>query len=132
MVEDLMEGLVIDVVMGVINAETKDIRRDSDFSDLGVDQLAITYIVLELEVRLGIELPVDLEEAQTISEMAASAQQALRAAAARHRFLQGDDSVQVKMGRPCLRGHPNSYRHRSHPGQHSRHYPLTAQKSSLL
>ena len=97
MVEDLMEGLVIDVVMGVINAETKDIRRDSDFSDLGVDQLAITYIVLELEVRLGIELPVDLEEAQTISEMAASAQQALRAAAARHRFLQGDDSVQVKM-----------------------------------
>ena len=82
MVEDLMEGLVIVVVLGVMNAETDDITRDSDFSDLGVDQLSITYIVLELEVRLGIELPADLEDAQTVAELAAGARQALRAAAA--------------------------------------------------
>ena len=82
MVEDLMEELVTDVVLGVINANTEHVTRDSDFSDLGVDQLSITHIVLELEVRLGIELPADLEDSQTIAEMAAAARQALRSVAA--------------------------------------------------
>ena len=82
MVKDLIEELVTDVVLGVVNADTENVTRDSDFSDLGVDQLSITYIVLELEVRLGIELPADLENSQTIAEMAAAARQALRSVAA--------------------------------------------------
>ena len=131
MVEDLMEGLVIDVVLGVMNAETDDITRDSDFSDLGVDQLSITYIVLELEVRLGIELPADLEDAQTVAELAAGARQALRAAAANQRQPQGDESLRLQMRRPFLRRHSISYRHRSQPGRHPRRHPLTAQKPFL-
>ena len=129
MVEELMEGLVIDVVMNVI--KTEDIMGNSDFSDLGVDQLDITYIVLELEFRLGIELPADLEDAQTISQLAAGAREALRAAAAPHRLLQSDESLQAQMGRPFLRRHSISYRHRSQSGQRPRRHPLRAQKPSL-
>ncbi|MGZ8396443.1 MAG: acyl carrier protein [Rhodoplanes sp.] len=130
MVEDLMEGLVIDVVLGVMNAETDDITRDSDFSDLGVDQLSITYIVLELEVRLGIELPADLEDTQTVAELAAGTRQALRAAAANQQ-PQGDELLQLQMRRPFLRRHSISYRHRSQPGRRPRRHPLTAQKPFL-
>jgi acyl carrier protein len=130
MVEDLMEGLVIDVVLGVMNAETHDITRDSDFSDLGVDQLSITYIVLELEVRLGIELSGDLEDAQTVAELAAGAREALRAATSQ-RQPQGDESLQLQMRQPFLRRHSISYRHRAQPGRRPRRHPMTAQKPFL-
>ena len=58
-----MERLVFDVMLSVIGDEAKHLSLESDFDILDVDQLTITYIVLALESRLGLELPTSLEEA---------------------------------------------------------------------
>ena len=67
MVEQHMERLVLDVVRSVIGDEVEDLTLDSDLAVLGVDQLTVTYIVLALENRLGIELPTYLEDARTVA-----------------------------------------------------------------
>lgn len=93
MIANLMERLVLDVVTQAIDSRSGDISYDSDFSDLGLDQLDITYIVLELEVRLGIELPAELEDTQTVFQMAASARKALQASVVRRRDIRGGGPV---------------------------------------
>ena len=82
MIKHPMEGLVRDVVLSVIGDEAEHLTLESDFAVLDVDQLAITYIVLALESRLGIELPTHLEDARTVAELVAGARDALRANAA--------------------------------------------------
>jgi acyl carrier protein len=113
MIADLMERLVLDVVTQTIDSRSGDISYDADFSDLGLDQLDITYIVLELEVRLGMELPADLEDSQTISQMAASARRALQANTARRLGSQGAGPVLAAMARGlpfgCQRRRRQSY-----------------------
>jgi acyl carrier protein len=113
MVNQLMEGLVLDVVMGAINDESKDLTLDSDFAALDVDQLTMTYVVLELESRLGIELPTQLEDARTIAELVSGAQDALRASVAiKCRLPQNDDYPPMRFGRPLL-GRQSAYRNLS-------------------
>ena len=73
-----MEKLVLEVVRGEIGDEAERLSLESDFDVLDVDQLTITHIVLALEGRLGIELPTNLENAQTVAELVTGAQEALR------------------------------------------------------
>ena len=61
MIKHLMERLVLEVVLSVIGDQAENLSTDSDFDVLDVDQLGITYIVLALESRLGIELPTHLD-----------------------------------------------------------------------
>ena len=77
--KNLMEKLVFDVVLSVIGDEAIGLTLKSDFAVLDVDQLDITYIVLALETRLGIELPTHLEDARTVAELVTGARNALRA-----------------------------------------------------
>jgi acyl carrier protein len=78
MIQSLMEKLVLEVVRGEIGDEAERLSLESDFDVLDVDQLTITHIVLALEGRLGIELPTNLENAQTVAELVTGAQEALR------------------------------------------------------
>jgi acyl carrier protein len=104
MIKYLMEGLVRDVVLSVIGDEAEHLTLESDFAVLDVDQLAITYIILALESRLGIELPTHLEDAQTVAELVAGARDALRANAATKGWLpEGDELPLIRIGRPALR-----------------------------
>lgn len=79
-------------------------NRPHDFAVLDVDQLAITYIVLAFESRLGIELPTHLEDARTVAELVAGARDALRAnAATKGRLPESDELPLIRIGRPALR-----------------------------
>ena len=104
MIKHLMEGLVRDVVLSVIGDEAEHLTLESDFAVLDVDQLAITYIVLALESRLGIELPTHLEDARTVAELVAGARDALRAnAVTKGRLPESDELPLIRIGRPALR-----------------------------
>lgn len=70
---------VIDVVTDILGLQPADVTATSDFSDLGVDQLAMTDIVTELETRLNVELPSDLEDARTVADLAVGLKRALAA-----------------------------------------------------
>ncbi|MFZ1885316.1 MAG: acyl carrier protein [Rhodoplanes sp.] len=105
MVEQLTERLVLDVVMSVIGKEAEHLTLESDFTELGVDQLTITHIVLALEHRLGVELPTHVEDAQTISELTAGVRDALRAnATAQCRLIQSEELSPIPVGR-AAQGH---------------------------
>ncbi|MFO1100716.1 MAG: acyl carrier protein [Xanthobacteraceae bacterium] len=101
MVEQLTERLVLDVVMSVIGDEAEHLDPETDFSELDVDQLTITHIVLALEHRLGVELPTYVEDAQTISELTVRVREALRAdGKARYRlFFQTEELAVVPVAR---------------------------------
>lgn len=104
MVEQLMERLVLDVVVGVISDDAKDVTLAADFAALDVDQLTMTYIVLELESRLGVELPTHLEDARTVAELAAGAQEAVRAnVAATCRLPPRYEAPLMQLRRPAAR-----------------------------
>lgn len=77
MIHQQIERLVLDVVMSNANDE---VVRDlhSGVAVLEVDHLTMTYIVLALEHRLGIELPTHLEDARTVAELVAGVIEALR------------------------------------------------------
>jgi acyl carrier protein len=122
MVEHLMEGLVLDVVMDVItdagipNHERAEITLASDFSDLGVDQLTMTYIVLSLEDRLGIEVPSDLEDARTVGDLVAGIQDALRSrVTSLHSLPRTSESLPTRIG------HRSVGRHRVYYGKEPWH-----------
>ena len=104
MIKHLMEGLVRDVVLSVIGDEAEHLTLESDFDVLDVDQLTITYIVLALESRLGIELPTHLEDARTVAELVAGTRDALRAnAVTKGRLPESDELPLIRIGRPALR-----------------------------
>lgn len=100
MVEQLTERLVLDVVMSVIGEEAEHLTLEFDFTELGVDQLTITHIVLALEHRLGIELPTHVEDARTIAELTAGVRDAMRAnVTARCRLIQIEEPSPMPVGR---------------------------------
>jgi acyl carrier protein len=105
MVDQHMERLVLDAVLSVIGDEAEHLTLETDFSELGVDQLTITHIVLALEHRLGVELPTHVEDAQTVSELAAGVREALRAnATAKCRLAQSEELSPIPPGR-ASQGH---------------------------
>jgi acyl carrier protein len=60
----------------VCGVPEQSIRPDSRLDDLGVDSLAAGEVLVDVEIRLGIELPVDivrrLGTVETVSDVAAA------------------------------------------------------------
>lgn len=78
MMHQQIERLVLDVVLS--NAGEEVVRDlNSGVAVLEVDHLTMTYIVLALENRLGVELPTHLEDARTVADLVAGVLDALRA-----------------------------------------------------
>jgi acyl carrier protein len=77
MIHQQIERLVLDVVLSNTNDE---VVRDlnSGVAVLEVDHLTMTYIVLALENRLGIELPSHLEDARTVADLVSGVLETLR------------------------------------------------------
>lgn len=77
MIHRQIERLVLDVVLSNTSDE---VVRDlnSGVAVLEVDHLTMTYIVLALENRFGIELPTHLEDARTIADLVSGVLTALR------------------------------------------------------
>jgi acyl carrier protein len=86
MADHLLEDLVLGAVLARSGRQTH-ISLKTDLVDLDVDQLTMTYIVLELEEKLGIELPCELEDARTVAELVASTEKAMLAQKAPTRFV---------------------------------------------
>jgi acyl carrier protein len=78
MIHQQIERLVLEVVLSNANDE---VVRDlnSGVAVLEVDHLTMTYIVLALENRLGVELPTHLEDARTIADLVSGVLETLRA-----------------------------------------------------
>lgn len=77
MIHQQVERLVLDVVLSNVDDE---VVRDlnSGVAVLEVDHLTMTYIVLALENRLGVELPTHLEDARTVADLVSGVLEALR------------------------------------------------------
>jgi len=69
------ELLVQDAISKICGIETAQLHPDAILTELGVDSLAAAEILVEVEIRLGRDLPAHLlrrlEDAQTIRAIAA-------------------------------------------------------------
>lgn len=109
MIHQQIERLVLDVVLSNVDDE---VVRDlnSGVAVLEVDHLTMTYIVLTLENRLGVELPTHLEDARTVSDLVSGVLEALRTRSEKKCQVALDCGViQVRTGResPGYAGVPN-------------------------
>jgi acyl carrier protein len=80
-----MEVLVQQAIARVCDLDAGRVRRDAKLADLGVDSLAAAEVLVDLEIRLGKQLPVDvlrrLDEADTVADIAAQLDSAIGASA---------------------------------------------------
>ena len=71
-----LEGLVQHAISTICNLDPARVQPDAKLADLGVDSLAAAEVLVELEITLGRELPVDvlrrLDHADTVRAIAAS------------------------------------------------------------
>jgi acyl carrier protein len=82
-----MEDLLKESIAEVCGLDAADLRSDSRLADIGVDSLASAEVLVDLEIRLDMQLPVGtlrrLEHAETIGDIAALLADALAAAGTR-------------------------------------------------
>ena len=73
--EDLTTLLRASIVV-VCELRPEDVTPDSRLVDLGVDSLAVAEVIVDLEIRLGRELPIDLlrrlDQVETVGDVAAA------------------------------------------------------------
>jgi acyl carrier protein len=76
-----MEGLVQAAISKVCGIEVARIDPDAQLADIGVDSLAAAEVLVELEIGLDTQLPVDvlrrLDQVQTVREIAAQLEAAI-------------------------------------------------------
>ena len=69
------DDLLRDAIAKVCNVDVARVRPDAKLADLGVDSLSAAEILVEVEIRLGRDLPVDvlrrLDKADTVGDIAA-------------------------------------------------------------
>ena len=69
-----LEGLVQHAISKICDLDPARVHPDARLSDLGVDSLAAAEVLVELEIALGRELPVDvlrrLDDADTVRAIA--------------------------------------------------------------
>ena len=70
-----MEVLVQDAIAKVCEIDRQALQPDAKLTDLGVDSLAAAEGLVELEIQLGREFPIDvlrrLDGAETVADIAA-------------------------------------------------------------
>jgi acyl carrier protein len=69
-----MERLVQDAIARVCDIGVERLDLDANLADLGVDSLAASEVLVDLEIQLGKQLPVDalrrLDQARTVGDIA--------------------------------------------------------------
>jgi len=55
-----LEQLLRDVIVKVCDVAPAQVQRSAQLEDLGIDSLAVAEIIVELEIHLGRELPIDM------------------------------------------------------------------------
>jgi acyl carrier protein len=69
-----LEDLVQRAISKICDVDVADVRPDASLRDLGVDSLAAAEVLVELEIALGCELPVDvlrrLDQVDTVRDIA--------------------------------------------------------------
>jgi acyl carrier protein len=78
-----IEDLLTESIAEVCGLDAADLRSDARLADIGVDSLASAEVLVDLEIRLDIQLPVGtlrrLEHAETIGDVAVLLADALAA-----------------------------------------------------
>jgi acyl carrier protein len=68
-------------IVKICGVPAADIRPTSTLEDLGIDSLAVAELITDLEIRLGVELPMDvlrgLTGLKTVGEVSAALQAGL-------------------------------------------------------
>jgi acyl carrier protein len=63
-------------IVAICDLTPDDVTPDRRLDDLGVDSLAVAEIIVDLEIRLGRELPIDLlrrlDQVETVGDVAAA------------------------------------------------------------
>lgn len=76
-----LEGLLQRAISKICDIDVAHVRPDARLGDLGVDSLAAAEVLVELEIALGRELPVDvlrrLDHVETVRGIATELQAAL-------------------------------------------------------
>jgi acyl carrier protein len=79
-----MVFLVQEAITKICNIEASHLSADARLADLGVDSLAAAEVLVELEIRLGKDLPIDvlrrLDQADTVGAIAAQLESAFGSA----------------------------------------------------
>lgn len=80
-----LEGLVQRAICKICDLDMERVQLDAKLADLGVDSLAAAEVLIEVEIALGRQLPVDvlrkLDEADTVRVIAAQLESEFGAAA---------------------------------------------------
>ena len=76
-----LQPVLVDVIHQVCGIPVDLLGADTDLMSLGVDSLAVVEVIVELEMRLGIELPLEvlrrLDEVRTIGGVTTALEAAL-------------------------------------------------------
>lgn len=78
-----LDALLQEAIAKVCNVEAARVRPEVRLADLGVDSLSAAEILVEMEIQLGTDLPVDvlrrLDQADTVGDIAVQLHAALGA-----------------------------------------------------
>jgi len=82
-----LENLVRSAISKVCDIDPARVQPDATLGDLGVDSLAAAEVLVEIEITLGRDLPVDvlrgLDEADTVGAIAAQLEAVIGGASSR-------------------------------------------------
>jgi acyl carrier protein len=82
-----LENLVRGAISKICDIDLARVQLDATLGELGVDSLAAAEVLVEIEITLGRELPVDvlrrLDEADTVGAIAAQLESVIRTAPSR-------------------------------------------------
>jgi acyl carrier protein len=80
-------GPLRDSIVRICDVPAERVRSDTPLDELGIDSLASAEILVDLEMRIGSELPIDtlrrLTEVRTVGDVAAAIEAALAVPAPR-------------------------------------------------
>lgn len=76
-----LRGVLQEIVVEVQGVRPEQVSEDATLEELGIDSMAVAELIVELEIRLGRELPVgvlrQLREVHTLGDVATQLEAAL-------------------------------------------------------
>jgi acyl carrier protein len=76
-----LRGVLQEIVVEVQGVRPEQVSEDATLEELGIDSMAVAELIVELEIRLGRELPVGvlrrLREVHTLGDVATQLEAAL-------------------------------------------------------
>ena len=78
--------MIKEAIVAVCGLDPADVRDDSRLDELGVDSLGVAEVIVDIEMRLDRELPLELlrrlDDVPTIADLAAQLEQAIESGSA--------------------------------------------------